>query len=81
MEIENFKLHISWFFKCDMTSSESYFFRPSNGIFVTVNSCSPYALILNQTCMIYSKHDSNLEWLQGTGLLKGLSADYDFVKL
>jgi DNA-directed RNA polymerase subunit M/transcription elongation factor TFIIS len=37
MEIENFKLDISWFLNCDMTYSESYFFRPSNSIFVTVN--------------------------------------------
>jgi hypothetical protein len=37
MEIENFKFDISWFLNCDMTYSESYFFRPSDSIFVTVN--------------------------------------------
>jgi hypothetical protein len=39
---------------------------------------------LNQTTVkriISTLHDLNLEKLQGTGLLKGLSADYDFVKL
>ncbi len=37
MEIENFKLDISWFLNWDMTYSESYFLRPSDSIFVTVN--------------------------------------------